>query len=269
MFYPSTVHNSGSENLIWINKEEEKSDCAYFMYDLSVFFLSCFIHFSPLPPKKNTDSCCTATLHHQPPAASSSLPHCKSARCSLCFSLSDWGLTPGLLPSPSANTGLDSYHVSSHYQQSRAPGRQWEDSGRGMERERGRRNGHPSLLCPLVLSGCHSAEMLTNKEGMEAEARHAQVGGQSRAEQSRQRREQAGMERWEEREQGSKSSGFGVIRAWCDSFISPSNRQGGRWIWDAGWCWWRRRREQMKSKKNRKPFLHLSSKQNPHLHKPI
>lgn len=45
-------------------------------------------------------------------------------------------LARGLLPSPSANTGLDSYHVSSHYQQSRAPGRQWEESGWGMERRR-------------------------------------------------------------------------------------------------------------------------------------
>lgn len=43
-------------------------------------------------------------------------------------------LARGRLPSPSANTGLDSYHVSSHYRQIRAPGRQWDESGRGMER---------------------------------------------------------------------------------------------------------------------------------------
>lgn len=35
------------------------------------------------------------------------------------------------VPSPWANTRLDSYHVSSHYQQSRALGRQWERSDRG------------------------------------------------------------------------------------------------------------------------------------------
>lgn len=34
------------------------------------------------------------------------------------------------VPSPWANTRLDSYHVSSHYQQSRALGRQWERSDR-------------------------------------------------------------------------------------------------------------------------------------------
>lgn len=43
-------------------------------------------------------------------------------------------LAGGRLPSPSANAGLDSYRVSSHYRQSRVPGRQWEESGRGMER---------------------------------------------------------------------------------------------------------------------------------------
>lgn len=56
-------------------------------------------------------------------------------------------LARGLLPSPSANTGLDSYHVSSHYQQSRAPGRQWEESGQGMER-RGREERPSITLWP-------------------------------------------------------------------------------------------------------------------------
>lgn len=44
-------------------------------------------------------------------------------------------LARGLLPSPSANTGLHSYHVSSHYQQIRAPGKQWVQSGLGVEGE--------------------------------------------------------------------------------------------------------------------------------------
>lgn len=142
MFCPSTVHNSGSENLIWINKEEEKSDCAYFMYDLFISFSPVSSLSSALSPKKQQILAAlqTSTINHQPPPLLLHIVNQHSAGCRspLCFSLSDWGLTlwpaRGLLPSPSANTGLHSYHVSSHYQQSRAPGRQWEDSGRGMER---------------------------------------------------------------------------------------------------------------------------------------
>lgn len=103
---------------------------------ISYMFYSFFLSFALFPSPSEW-----FLVHHLPPApplllafhlvnqlAAEALP---ALACQIETLLC---LARGLLPSPSANTGLDSYHVSSHYQQSRAPGRQWEESGQGMER---------------------------------------------------------------------------------------------------------------------------------------
>lgn len=65
----------------------------------------------------------------------------------------------------------DSSHVSSYYQQSWGPGRQWPASGWGAE-IKGSRRSYPSLLWS---SHCLSTQTLTNKDEMEDGACHAQV----------------------------------------------------------------------------------------------
>lgn len=85
-------------------------------------------------------------------------------------------LARGRLPFPSANAGLDSYHVSSHYRQSRALGRQWEESSRGIGRRGPEERPSITLRAPLPLYLPLTPPFsLTNRVDMQSGGCHAQV----------------------------------------------------------------------------------------------
>lgn len=118
MFCPYTVpHLKIGKS---INNERRNGDCTYFIYVLFISFSSLSVWFSvhrpPLPLRW------PSYLIYQ---LSAEVLSALAFQIETLLWLGPWDA----VPSPWANTRLDSYHVSSHYQQSRALGRQWERSG--------------------------------------------------------------------------------------------------------------------------------------------